>query len=527
MKTSFDPIRQYLQQIAATPMLSHADEQAVARRIDRVRRAYRRTMLNSDYVVRAVLRGGRRACESTPRVDRPAGRPGTDGLQSETFPGQNTVLASLPGILRRNRRDLAAALDRKRIAHERHESWLRLARRRRKTARRLEREGVRFWYLEAAVARLRRVARRMAQLQSQLGELRNMPGASSLRKEVHGQLARLVRSTGQSPRGVQRLVEAIDRCRARYYAARQELVLPNLRLVVSEAKHHASAGEVLLDLVQEGNLGLMRAVDKFDYRRGNRFCTYATWWIRQSILRTVSNETYTLRLTVTSHQKLGQIRQAIQRIVQEGCHRPCVEDIAQASNLPASETSRLLRMCGKSVSLAESCAENQDHSLGEMIPDPAEHPRAEPLDQLLLHDRIDALVARLDPRERHVLLLRYGLADGKCRSLHEVGQTLQVTRERIRQIELGALRKLRSPDCARSLTPFLDEPASSLMKSASDLRVSRRARPNNRLRICEESKPRGPSRRPVRARVNLPLAPDPCGRTVATVAVPAPLGPLS
>ncbi len=453
-----DHVRIYLMQMGEIPMLSRKEEIRIARRIERTRTRFRHSMLATDYLLQAAVALLEKVRDGRLRLDRTI-EVSVTNLRAKRrvmrLLGPN--LHTLKHLLKRNREDFRIAISRQRPNAERHEAWRRLVCRRNKAVRLVEELGLRIQRLQPILEKLQQISERMTQLHQELTEaqrLRQADRLAALRRE----LRHLMKVTLESPSTLRRRLEKTQELQREYDAAKRTLSAGNLRLVVSIAKRYRNRGVSFLDLIQEGNTGLMRAVDKFEAGRGYKFSTYATWWIRQAITRAIADQSRTIRVPVHVIENMSKVRAVTGELVQRCAGQPTLEETAAAAGLSVEETRCVLQMGRQPLSLDQPVGDHDDSYFGEFV---ADYREEDPLHQMnhegLKRCLADAL-AGLTYREREIIRLRYGLADGYSYTLEEVGKIFSVTRERVRQIEAKAVRKLQHPIRSRRLSSFLDRP---------------------------------------------------------------------
>ena len=323
--------------------------------------------------------------------------------------------------------------------------------------------------LQVIFEKVKRASERMNEIRKLLQDdaILDAPGMPTT-NELRGELFYLMKLTYESPKTLDRRVTRADRFRDDYDAAKRVLSAGNLRLVVSIAKKYRNRGLSFLDLIQEGNTGLMRAVDKFEHARGYKFSTYATWWIRQAITRAIADQSRTIRVPVHMIDTMNKIRQIARDLVQEVGREPTAEEVSARSGLSLEETRVILKMSRQPLSLDQPIGEHEDSVFGEFLEDYRDDDPLMETNREALKAQIDRAMETLNYREREILRLRYGLADGYTYTLEEVGRIFQVTRERVRQIESKAVRKLQQPYRAKSLVSFVDGAELAVMDSGTE-----------------------------------------------------------
>jgi len=449
-----DPIRMYLMQMGEIPMLNRAQEISAAKDIERTRQKFRISMLASDYVLQGAVTLLLKVRNGKLRVDRTLEVSVTNSTEKKRLLKRlEPNLKTLLHLLRQNRQDFRIMISKSQATKERQQAWVRLMRRRFKAVRLIEEMQLRTPRLQPLLDKLQQICERMSFLSAKLAKADlTAEQAQAIRQE----LRYLMRITLESPASLKFRTTRTCQLQAEYDAAKRVLSAGNLRLVVSVAKKYRNRGLSFLDLIQEGNTGLMRAVDKFEHARGYKFSTYATWWIRQAITRAIADQSRTIRVPVHMIDTMTKVRNVTKDLVQQGGREPSVEETAQAAGLSLEDTRCIVKVTRQPLSLDQPVGDHDDSYFGEFLEDHREDDPLYDVNQQNLKKKILDALEHLNHREREILKLRYGLVDGYAYTLEEVGQIFAVTRERVRQIEAKAVRKLQQPCRARELMGFLD-----------------------------------------------------------------------
>jgi RNA polymerase primary sigma factor len=464
-----DPVRMYLREMGTVPLLTREGEVEIAKRIERGKNAMLRAISRTNMAAQEVARLGERLANREIGV-RDAVVFNEEEVTEEKLEAKIKETLRLIGKANQAHQDYLAyrkhfaKLDRKSRGYVKGK-W-RLGRLRVKMSlaiRRIEfAEGFKRRLVERireTVDRIRDAEERIARLEQKLKRDVSDDYRKQVRQMIRDQkqvLDQIQEDFDARPDEIQRSLDTVITGEAQAEQAKKELVEANLRLVVSIAKKYTNRGLQFLDLIQEGNIGLMKAVDKFEYKRGYKFSTYATWWIRQAITRAIADQARTIRIPVHMIETINKLIRTSRALVQELGREPSSEEIAKRMDIPVSKVRKVLKIAQEPISLETPIGEEEDSHLGDFIEDRSAVSPAENVINLNLKEQTDALLKTLTPREERVIKMRFGIGDGSEHTLEEVGQSFQVTRERIRQIEAKALRKLRHPSRSRKLKAFLE-----------------------------------------------------------------------
>ncbi|MBX3397885.1 MAG: RNA polymerase sigma factor RpoD [Gemmataceae bacterium] len=452
-----DPVRMYLTQMGEIPLLDRRLEISLAQKIEVTRRRFRRKVLECDYALRNVFETLKRVQTGDLPFDRTIKVSQTENLEKDKILQRMPHnLRTLEPLMEVNVDDFNKLTDERTPETDKEAIRDRLKSRRRKTVTLVEELSIRTQKVQPLMKKLEQISDRMDELEQQINEMRGNRTAKEERANLEKELQDLMLITLEEPSTLRRRVQIMKQRFAEYELAKRELSGGNLRLVVSIAKKYRNRGLSFLDLIQEGNTGLMRAVDKYEYRRGFKFSTYATWWIRQAITRAIADQARTIRIPVHMIETMSKLRNVSKQLVQELGREPTIEETAKAAGISYEETKRVLKISRHPISLDRPVGESEDSYFGDFIEDHTIDSPVNSATNEMLKDKIEAVLKTLTYREREIIKLRYGLGDGYTYTLEEVGRIFKVTRERVRQIEAKAVRKLQHPVRSRQLEGFLD-----------------------------------------------------------------------
>ncbi|MEM7229850.1 MAG: RNA polymerase sigma factor RpoD [Planctomycetota bacterium] len=454
-----DPIRMYLTQMGTIPLLTREEEIRLAKKIETTRMIFRRRVLESDYAASQAVEVLQQVHEGALPFDRTMRISTAEENAKEKLAARIPVnLVTIRRLLDLNRTTWDQMQETGNSAARMETLREELVARRRRIATLLEECCLRTGRVQPLLRKIQSLAKKIKQVQRDLAKAEKYPHRYDpedvfvLEEELSGLQSLVLETPDELNENLRKILKVFNE----YEQAKRDLSGGNLRLVVSIAKKYRNRGLPFLDIIQEGNTGLMRAVDKYEYKRGYKFSTYATWWIRQAITRAIADHARTIRVPVHMIETMSKLRTIQKNLLQEMGREPTIEEIAEKAQMSVDETRRVMKISRHPISLDRPVGESEDSHFGDFIEDERQDSPGDTATSEMLRQRINDVLKTLTYREREILKLRYGIGDGYTYTLEEVGRIFKVTRERVRQVESKAIRKLQHPVRQRRLDSFLN-----------------------------------------------------------------------